>query len=187
MDWHVRLGLASLGLFVFRLYWGFAGPETARFARFFPSPGKLGAYLKSGLRRPYRESFGHNPLGALSVFALLAGIGTMIGLGLFAVDVNGFAAGPLSDYLSFEAARDVAGWHETAFEALVILVGVHVVAVLAYTLLLKADLVGPMLTGKRARADGEPAPPVIEAPLWRVAIGAALAAASVWALLQAGP
>ncbi len=30
MDWHYWSGLTLLGLLVFRIYWGFAGPETAR-------------------------------------------------------------------------------------------------------------------------------------------------------------
>ena len=33
MDWHYLSGLTLLGLLVFRIYWGFAGPETARFAK----------------------------------------------------------------------------------------------------------------------------------------------------------
>ena len=31
---HKRLGLTLLGLLVFRIAWGFVGPETARFAQF---------------------------------------------------------------------------------------------------------------------------------------------------------
>src|SRR3546814_7151584 len=32
MEWHVRFGLATLGLVAFRLVWGLIGPRYARFA-----------------------------------------------------------------------------------------------------------------------------------------------------------
>ena len=41
MQWHFWSGLAIAGLLVFRIYWGFAGPETARFARFLKGPGDI--------------------------------------------------------------------------------------------------------------------------------------------------
>ena len=40
MQWHFWSGLTIAGLLVFRIYWGFAGPETARFARFVKGPGE---------------------------------------------------------------------------------------------------------------------------------------------------
>ena len=41
MDWHYWSGLTLLGLLVFRIYWGFAGPETARFSQFVKGPGAV--------------------------------------------------------------------------------------------------------------------------------------------------
>ena len=46
MDWHVRFGCTALGLILFRLLWGFAGPRYARFAHFVRGPGAVVRYLK---------------------------------------------------------------------------------------------------------------------------------------------
>ena len=66
MVWHGRIGLAILGVVVFRIVWGAVGSTYARFAHFAPRPGSIRAYLDGKWR-----GVGHNPLGALSVFALL--------------------------------------------------------------------------------------------------------------------
>src|SRR4051812_15764725 len=67
LDWHRWAGYAVIGLLSFRLYWGLAGAETARFAHFVRGPGQMIGYLR-GLAPP---RLGHNPVGALSVLALL--------------------------------------------------------------------------------------------------------------------
>jgi cytochrome b len=72
MDWHARFGAAILGLIVFRLIWGFVGPRYARFTQFVRGPRAILAYLR-GAAAPA----GHNPLGALSVIALIAVIGVI--------------------------------------------------------------------------------------------------------------
>ena len=38
MNWHAKAGYAVLTLVFFRLLWGFAGSDTARFSRFVASP-----------------------------------------------------------------------------------------------------------------------------------------------------
>ena len=88
IDWHGRIGLFVLGLLVFRLLWGFVGTTHARFSQFFPTPGKLLAYLKGQW-----QGHGHNPLGALSVLALLGVLATLVGAGLFANDDIAFQPG----------------------------------------------------------------------------------------------
>jgi ATP synthase F0 subunit b len=85
MDWHYWSGLTLLGLLVFRIYWGFAGPETARFAQFVKGPGAVLGYVPKLLKPNYRAAFGHNPLGALSVVAILGALITQVTLGLFAL------------------------------------------------------------------------------------------------------
>ena len=67
IEWHARAGIAITGLLAFRLVWGFVGSTYARFAHFVPGPGRLLTYVRGQWR-----GLGHNPLGALSVLALLA-------------------------------------------------------------------------------------------------------------------
>jgi cytochrome b len=38
IDWHGKIGLAVVGLVVFRLVWGVMGSTYARFSAFFPTP-----------------------------------------------------------------------------------------------------------------------------------------------------
>ena len=75
---HIWLGMAVLSLLIFRLLWGFVGGSTARFANFIRGPRAVFGYLRGGWR-----GIGHNPLGALSVVALLAMAGIQVVLGLF--------------------------------------------------------------------------------------------------------
>ena len=51
MNWHFRLGYVVFALLLFRLVWGFVGGRWSRFASFFPTPTRLGRYLR-GQARP---------------------------------------------------------------------------------------------------------------------------------------
>ena len=79
MIWHGRIGLCIIGLISFRLAWGFLGTNYARFSTFVRGPAAIRAYL-----RGQWQGLGHNPLGALSVLALLAVVSLQMGSGLFA-------------------------------------------------------------------------------------------------------
>lgn len=184
MDWHRRIGLTVLGLVVFRLYWGLAGTKTARFANFVRGPKAVLAYV-GRLKRPYTPSPGHNPLGALSVIALIAALAAQVTLGLFAVDVDGIESGPLSHLVSFETGRAAAELHETSFKVLLTLIGLHVAAIAFYAFALRTNLVGTMVTGKRAASrDGGKPVNAGSFPFVRFAIGVAIAASVVSALVQ---
>ncbi|RZI78419.1 MAG: cytochrome B, partial [Rubrivivax sp.] len=92
MSWHARAGQAIAALLVFRLGWGLWGTRYARFTQFWPSPMRLWTYLRGRW-----QGLGHNPLGALSVFAVLALLITQVLTGLFGNDEIGFA-GPWSGW-----------------------------------------------------------------------------------------
>ena len=72
MDWHVRAGEAALALVIFRLLWGFAGSDTARFSRFVKTPRLALQHLAHVFRREPDRQAGHNPAGGLMVLVLLA-------------------------------------------------------------------------------------------------------------------
>ncbi|HMN45475.1 MAG TPA: cytochrome b/b6 domain-containing protein [Povalibacter sp.] len=146
LEWHRYSGYALLGLLVFRVYWGFFGSETARFANFVKGPRAVWSYVRdaSGAARP-----GHNPLGALSVILLLLLLIAQVTLGLFAVDVDGIESGPLSHLVSFDTGRACADIHETLFNVLLGLIGLHIIAVLYYLLFRRQNLIATMIHGKR--------------------------------------
>lgn len=174
---HRWSGYAVIGLVVFRILWGFAGSRTAQFASFVKGPGTTIAYLRTLPKRTPSDVPGHNPLGAWSVLAILATLIFQTVSGLFAVDIDAFEGGPLSDKVSFELGREIAEWHETSFTVLQILVVLHVAAVLFYLVYKRSNLIGPMFTGKR-RFERDPG--LTFAPLWRTVVVALVAAGFAW-------
>ncbi len=143
IDWHGRIGIFILGLLIFRIVWGFLGSTHARFVSFFPTIPRLVAYLKGRW-----QGVGHNPLGALSVFALLAVLAIQVGTGLFANDDIAYE-GPLFGFIDKPLSDQLTGWHNTAFNFLLGLVVLHVIAIVFYRWAKKTNLVVPMLTGKK--------------------------------------
>ena len=180
MEWHRWSGYGLLGLVAFRVYWGFLGASTARFREFVRGPGAIGAYL----RGTWAAMPGHNPLGALSVVALLVVLLAQIVLGLFAVDVDGIESGPLSLYVSFEAGRAAAGWHDRSFNVLLVLAGVHILAVLYYAFVRKEKLIGAMVHGRRIFPGGDAKPLQPSTPA-RFIVGVLMVAVLTWLVARA--
>lgn len=141
MVWHGRLGLAVVGLLAFRLVWGFVGSTHARFAAFFPTPGKIAAYL-----RGQWQGVGHNPLGALSVFALLGLLAFQAASGLLANDDIAFN-GPLYPLIDKALSDAATGWHRLAVNALYLLLALHVAAIAFHARIKRQNLIRPMITG----------------------------------------
>jgi cytochrome b len=146
---HLVLGLTALGLLVFRLIWGFAGSSTARFSSFVRGPRAIADYLAG--RSQYR--LGHNPLGALSVLAMLGLLSLQVGLGLFATDEDGFNSGPLAYLVSVDASEEITQLHETAFWLLLAVIALHVAAILFYLFGKRDNLLRPMVVGTRDAPD----------------------------------
>lgn len=140
-DIHIWSGIAVLSLLIFRILWGFFGSSTARFANFVRGPKAVFGYLQGSWR-----GIGHNPLGALSVIALLAMVGVQVGLGLFASDEDGIMQGPLARLIGFDAQETATELHEELFNVLLALAAFHVAAIFFYRLRGK-NLVKPMITG----------------------------------------
>jgi cytochrome b len=174
IDWHGRIGVFIAGLLAFRIVWGFIGSTHARFASFFPTPSRIAAYLKGEWRKP-----GHNPLGALSVFALLGALALLAGSGLFANDDIAFN-GPLAALIDKDLSDKLGGWHVAIFNLLAALAALHVAAIVFYAKAKKKNLVLPMLTGKvRASAD---TPAAAGGGAVRFAVALAVAVAVAWAV-----
>jgi cytochrome b len=141
MEWHGRAGIAIVGLLAFRLVWGLIGSTHARFLSFAPTPSRLLAYVRGRW-----QGVGHNPLGALSVFAVLGLLAVQTGIGLFANDDIDFN-GPLSGLIEKERSDSLTGLHHQLSNVVLVLVGLHIAAVLFYVLFKKNNLIKPMLTG----------------------------------------
>lgn len=177
MQPHRWAGYVALALLAFRLFWGVAGGDTARFASFVRGPRAALAYARGLFDRTQPPSPGHNPLGGWSVIALLATTSALVVLGLFAVDVDGIESGPLASWVSFDVGRAAAQAHAVVFNLLLGLVALHVVAVLFYLIVRRDNLLAPMLRGFRPL---ERDPGHRFAPPARVVLGVVLAAALAW-------
>ena len=145
MDWHIRLGEWVFCLILFRIIWGFIGPHYARFSQFIKGPKSIATYLKDG-----KKVYGHNPLGALSVIALLALFGFQAVTGLYTGD-GYFYQGPL--YSIGRGVRDtMTSWHHQMEIWMILLFVLHVGAVFFYKFFKKDNLLTPMITGKASLA-----------------------------------
>ena len=175
MGLHKKLGLGMLGLVAFRLVWGVVGSEPARFASFVKGPRRLLAYLRGQLA----AAPGHNPLGALSVLALLGLLAVEVGLGLVTQDVDGIESGPLNHLVSYDTADRARHLHGQMFDVLLGLIALHLVAIVYYRLVKRDNLVLPMVIGRKELDEAVPAPAM--APAWRAWLAAGLAAAlAIW-------
>ena len=147
MNWHLRLGYTVLSLLLFRLVWGFVGGHWSRFSSFIYGPGTVLAYLRGDARPEHQV--GHNPLGMLSVLALLFILLAQVGTGLISDDEIAFT-GPLVRFVSGETVSDATGYHKDIGKFIVIaLVVIHLLAIAFYKLVKKDNLVRPMLNGDK--------------------------------------
>ncbi len=156
MVWHFRFGYAVLALVAFRVLWGFAGGHWSRFGTFFPTPGRIARYLRGTPAPGEHLDAGHNPLGALSVLAMLAVLAVQASTGLVADDEIA-SVGPLNRYVAVETGLAATAYHKNVGQWLVIgLVTLHVLAIAVY-LLRRCNLIVPMIVGDKTLPAGVPA------------------------------
>ncbi len=152
MEWvtaHFISGYTMMTLLIFRIVWGFAGSETSRFRQFLRSPAEAVRHLRSfgGPRLPDTE-IGHNAAGGWMVMVLLAVLVFQVTTGLFAGDDTG-PLGPLGYHLSRAMGERVATLHIRSFYVILGLTVLHILAIIAYAVVKRHDLVRAMITGKK--------------------------------------
>jgi cytochrome b len=132
---HITAGYTMAGLVGFRILWGLVGTQHARFSDFVQGPRAVARYLKSLVSRRPEHHAGHNPAGALAILALLA-------LAVLTV-ATGWAS---YQEIGGELFEEV---HEAIASTMLAIVVVHVVAVIASSVLHKENLVGAMVHGRK--------------------------------------
>ena len=138
---HLTFGYTLAGLIAFRLVWGIVGSRHAQFRDFLPSPTKAWQYALSLIGKAQAPHYiGHNPLGALAVYALL-----LLGI---AVSVTGYA------YLQEWGGEGMEEGHEIVANMMLGLVVLHIVGVIISSFAHQENLIRGMVTGKK---HGEPA------------------------------
>ena len=159
-DLHNYAGYGVLALIVFRTAWGVIGTRHARFSDFIYGPGKTLAYAKSMLSRQPIHYLGHNPLGGWMVVALLVTLFITCWSGMEYIGSKG--EGPLAGYSSTVIGVALADgdegegeegdefWeeiHEVFANLTLFLVILHIVGVLAASLVHRENLAKSMVTG----------------------------------------
>lgn len=186
VDWielHFLSGYTILALLLFRLVWGFVGSDTSRFGNFLRSPMEGLTHLAHFTRREPDTEIGHNAAGGWMVVAMLLALGAQVTTGLFSRQDDGIDA-PLSHHLSKAVSDQVSGLHGTIFNVVLGLIVLHVLAIAAYAVVKRHDLVRPMVTGRK-RLPATMVQPRFVSPFVGLAILAG-AGVAVWLLVTFG-
>lgn len=144
IQWHAYFGYSILCLLIFRIIWGLIGSTHARFVSFFPSKKAILDYLSGSAPRV----LGHNPVGALSVFALLFVLCVQVTTGLFVDDEIAFQ-GPLAKYVSSSVGSFLSQIHEGNQVVILALITTHIAAIWFYKKFKGENLIKPMISGDK--------------------------------------
>jgi cytochrome b len=174
MEWHFRLGYATLALIVFRVLWGFLGSATSRFSAFVRGPAKVWRYTLALMQGRARGEVGHNPLGGWSVLLMLASVALQSVSGLFSTD-DLDTTGPLAARVSDASVKWMTRIHHWNRYVLLLLIVLHLGAVLLHWAWKRDNLVAAMLHGRKRV---ESAVPVRTASAW-LALALAIVSAVV--------
>ncbi|HHX36213.1 MAG TPA: cytochrome B [Gammaproteobacteria bacterium] len=142
IDWHERAGLAIVGLLSFRIVWLVLGSTYARLSTLLCSLISLPQYFRGEWRR-----LGHNPLGVLSVFAMLGMLSWQAVSGLFTND-GSIYTGPLYRLISGSLSSDLTRLHKLGMWVIIGLITAHILAIVVHFVVKKHNLTKAMLTGK---------------------------------------
>ena len=144
IEWHAYFGYSVLTLLIFRVIWGFVGSTHARFVSFLPSKKAILDYLQGKSPRV----LGHNPVGALSVFALIFVLSVQVTTGLFVDDEIAFQ-GPLAKYVPGWVVSFLSEIHEGNQVVIYALISIHIAAIWYYKKFKGENLIKPMITGDK--------------------------------------
>jgi cytochrome b len=183
MTWHFRLGYLVLALLAFRLVWGLVGGRWSRFASFIYAPGTVLRYLRGDARPGEHLDVGHSPIGAGSVFAMLAFLIVQVGTGLVSDDEIA-NVGPLNKFVDTATGLAAMAWHKNIGQYIIIaLVVLHIAAIVYYRLHKKRDLIGPMVSGdKLLTADVPACRDDTRTRLFALVLAVLAAGAAVWVM-----
>jgi cytochrome b len=160
MDWHAWAGDVLLTLLLFRVLLGFLGSETSRFTHFLAPPRVALRQLAHMFRREPDRQAGHNPAGGWMVLLLLVLLVGEVLTGLYvANDVAD--VGPFTALVSAPIANAVTALHLIFWDAILAAVGLHLLAILVYTVAKRHNLVLPMITGRKTLPYSVPQPRMV--------------------------
>lgn len=173
MGIHVWAGYGLVALIAFRLVWGIFGFEYSRVVSFVYPPRDTLEHLKGllWLRPPHHV--GHNPTGALMVFALTGVLLALVVTGLLVLGGEE-RQGPLGAVVGYSVGAAAKRMHRWLTLLVLAMAACHIAGVVAESLLTRDNLVRGIITGwKRLPPDApvpgpRPARPVLAAAVLTV-------------------
>lgn len=153
MQWHFFAGYLLSGLILFRVLWGFFGPEPVRFSSFVRGPASTLRYLKQQLRGTPDHYYSHNPLGGWMVIMLLLLLAVQAASGLMTSD-DILWDGPFYAAVSEQTASLAGAVHHKLQGLLQLLVILHICAVIYHKVRYKEALVPAMIHGYKPHHGG---------------------------------
>ncbi|WP_051335810.1 cytochrome b/b6 domain-containing protein [Methylocapsa acidiphila] len=158
---HVWSGYVVGTLVLMRVIWGFIGSKHARFGDFVRPIGDCMRYLADLGRGRARRYIGHSPAGGLMVLTLLAALTGTVVTGV--ITYGELGKGPLASLAQSvspqgagadkEKESAVGEIHEVLANVTLALIGLHVLGVIAASVIHRESLVAAMITGRK-RAEG---------------------------------
>lgn len=143
---HVWAGYLVSGLLLFRLVWGFAGNDYARFSNFLCSPAKSIDYFKAVVALKTKRYLGHNPAGAAMIVLLLVSLvmTSITGFAVYGADQN---AGPLANIIGSSNEKLWKEVHEFFANFTLFLVFLHIAGVAVESYIHRENLAKAMWNG----------------------------------------
>ena len=187
---HMTAGYVVLGLLSFRVIWGFFGSEYSRLASFVYPARRVIEHLRGLVLLRPPHYLGHNPSGAVMIFALFAVLAGLVVTGL--IELAGEEKqGPLAGVVGYALGNGAKPVHWILASFLLAMIALHLAGVLVGTWLLKEPLIRAMITGRKPVPANAPLPrprPArpVKAALW-LALTAVSAAAGIGLLSRLPP
>lgn len=150
---HTYAGYVILLLVLFRLAWGFAGGEHARFSDFVRPWSDVREHMESLLAPSPPRHVGHNPAGGWMIMLMLVCLTLIVITGMMGAVSEG-AVIPMFAGLSRGISRPIKEIHEFLGNAMMGLVGIHVLGVVVAWWLTRDNLVRAMIVGTKESWSG---------------------------------
>lgn len=175
---HIWAGYGIAILLFFRAVWAVYGSPYSRLGSFLYSPRQAIQHLRQMRDGRPPHFLGHNPAGAMMIFALLGTLLLIVGTGIL-VQGGSIKQGPFAGFVSFATGETLRGLHQLLAYVLLGLIGGHLVGVLAGSWLFRERLVGAMIDGRKPATPAEDRLPQTAsrpaaASFWFVLIGGAI-------------
>ena len=184
MGLHIAAGYTIVLLLVFRFVWGVFGSEYARLVNLAGSTRYLSAYLRGlALLRP-PHYVGHNPVGALMIFAFFAVFVGLVVTGLM-VEGGEEKQGPFAGLATYALGHSAKWFHWVLAFAALVTIFIHICGVFVESWLQNVNLVRGMISGWMPVPSGFIIPPQREArPLAALLVCSGIAVGIGGALLS---